>query len=100
MNRGAALALGLSMSLAPALGGCGQQTLDAGEFESKLKRQLDRSAGVTSRSVSCPDDVVAESGRAFPCTLVAPDGDSVRVDVRLTNDEGGFSASVPREQFR
>ncbi len=82
------------------LGACGERTLDDQELESTLKRQLDRSAGVTSRAVVCPDDVTAEKGRTFACTLVAPNGDQVRVDVRLTNDEGGFNANIPREQFR
>ena len=97
MRREAAALLALAGTV---LGACGERTLDNRELESTLKRQLDRSAGVTSRAVICPDDVAAEKGRMFACTLIAPNGDQVRVEVRLTNDEGGFSANVPRDQSR
>ena len=94
-RRAAAL---LALAGPTVLGACGEQTLDNRELESTLKQQLDSSAGVTSRGVVCPDDIVAERGRRFECTLVAPNGDQVRVDVRLTNSEGGFDANVPPEQ--
>ncbi len=90
----------LALAGPTVLGACGERTLDNRELESTLKRQLDGSAGVTSRAVICPDDVAAKKGRMFACTLIAPNGDQVRVDVRLTNDEGGFSANVPRDQSR
>jgi ABC-type glycerol-3-phosphate transport system substrate-binding protein len=32
------------------------------------------------------------------CTLTAPNGDEVDVDVTLTDDEGGFEAVVPPQQ--
>lgn len=51
-------------------------------------------------SVACPDDIEAEEGKEFDCTLTAPNGDEVRVNVTLTNDDGGFEAVVPRDQFR
>jgi len=44
--------------------------------------------------------VPAKKGRSFACSLIAPNGDEVRVEVELTNDEGGFDANVPRQQFR
>lgn len=96
----AGLAVALAALLSLPLASCGQRTLDNAELESTLKRQLDSSAGVTSRSVACPDDITAEQGRRFDCKLVAPNGDQVRVEVQLTNDQGGFNAEVPPEQFR
>jgi hypothetical protein len=90
----AALAIAGASLLA---GACGERTVDTEQLEGTLKRQLDRSAGVTSRAVECPANIPMERGRTFNCTLVAPNGDRVRVDVRLTNDEGGFSAEVPRQ---
>lgn len=93
--------LALLVLAGPAvLGACGERTLDNRELEATLKRQLDGSAGVTSRAVLCPDEVPAEKGRAFACTLIAPNGDEVLYDVTLTNDEGGFEASVQRDQSR
>lgn len=99
MIRGGAAAV-LALAGAALLGGCGERSLDDSELERTLKQQLDRSAGVSSRAVECPGAIPAERGRTFNCTLVAPNGDEVRVDVRLTNDEGGFSASIPPEQSR
>jgi Domain of unknown function (DUF4333) len=96
-RRAAAL---LALAGACLLGACGERTLDERELESSLKRQLDGSAGVTSRGVDCPADVPAEKDRKFACTLIAPNWDEVRVDVRLTNDEGGFSANVSGEERR
>jgi hypothetical protein len=91
-----------SLLVAPALalGACGERTLNTNELETKLKEQLDASAGVSSRSVSCPEGVTAEKGKKFNCTLTAPNGDPVRVEVTLTNDQGGFTAQVPRQRFR
>ena len=87
----------LALAGASLLAGCGERTVDTEDLEGTLKRQLDRSAGVTSRGVECPQDIPMERGRTFNCTLIAPNGDRVRVDVRLTNDQGGFSANVPRQ---
>lgn len=42
---------------------------------------------------------VREEGAKFDCTLTAPNGDEVRVEVTLTNDDGAFEAVVPPQQF-
>jgi hypothetical protein len=86
----------LLVAPAVALGACGERTLNTNELEAKLKQQLDASAGISSRS----EGVTAEKGKKFDCTLTAPNGDPVRVEVTLTNDQGGFTAQVPRQQFR
>lgn len=79
----------------------GTETIDSDELETQLTDQLSTDAGVDPAdvSVSCPDDIEIEEGREFECTLIAPDGDEVRVDVTLTDDEGRFEAFVPPEQF-
>jgi hypothetical protein len=82
-----------------ALGACGSETIDTADLEGKLTDQLGRSAGVSPKGVECPEDITVEKGRTFDCTLTAPNGDQVRVDVTLTNDEGGFRAVVPPQQF-
>ena len=83
---------------AAVLAGCGDKTIDTGELESELKSQLGADAGVEPKSVECPDDIEAEKGKKFDCTLTAPNGDEVRVEVTLTNDKGGFEAVVPPQQ--
>jgi hypothetical protein len=79
-----------------ALAGCAEK-IDTADLESKLKDQLGQSAGVEPRDVECPDDIEIEKGKKFDCTLTAPNGDEVRVEVTLTNDEGGFEAVVPEQ---
>ena len=79
---------------------CGTTTLDRADLERQLTDQLGRSAGVAPKAVDCPADVEVEPGRKFDCTLTAPNGDAVRVAVTLTNDDGGFEAVVPPQQFR
>ena len=74
--------------------GCAQK-IDSSDLEGKLKDQLGKSAGVEPRSVDCPDDIEIAKGKQFNCTLTAPNGDEVPVNVTLTNDEGGFRAVVP-----
>lgn len=86
-----------TLAATAALAGCGQQTIETSELEAELKSQLGADAGVEPRSVECPDDIEAEKGRKFDCTLTAPNGDEVRVEVTLTNDEGGFEAVVPQQ---
>lgn len=49
--------------------------------------------------MSCPDDEEAEDGNEFDCTLTAPNGDEVTVNVTMTGDDGGFDAVVPPQQF-
>jgi len=78
--------------------GCGTKTVDTPELESELKKQLGADAGVEPRGVECPDDVKIEKGKKFDCTLTAPNGDEVTVNVTLTNDDGGFTAEVPPQQ--
>ena len=87
---------------AGALGtaGCGTTTIDRADLERQLADQLGRSAGVAPKGVDCPDDIEVETGRKFDCTLTAPNGDAVRVAVTLTNEDGGFDAVVPPQQFR
>ncbi len=91
---------GFAAVVALSLVGCGN-TLDSDDLESQLVDQLSADAGVDPEDVSvdCPDDIEAEEGREFECTLTAPNDDEVTVEVTLTNDDGGFEAVVPPEQF-
>ena len=93
--------LAASLSLL-ALAACGSETIGDADLESQLAEQLSADAGVDPEevSVSCPEDVEVEEGTEFECELTAPNGDEVTVEVTLTDDEGGFEAVVPEQQFR
>jgi hypothetical protein len=100
MTRTPAKLVALLAVLAVAIAGCGN-TLDTSDLESELTDQLAADAGVDADdvTVACPEDIEAEEGREFECTLTAPNGDEVTVEVTLTNDEGGFEATVPPQQI-
>ena len=95
------LAVGAALTASLALAACGTETLDNANLESQLAEQLSSDAGVDAAqvSVSCPEDVEVEQGGEFECTLTAPNGDEVRVDVTMTDDEGNVDAVVPPQQF-
>jgi hypothetical protein len=86
--------LAAALATTAALGACGTETIDNADLE----EQLGENAGVEPEGVECPDDIEIEEGREFNCTLTAPNGDEVDVDVTLTDDEGGFEAVVPPQQ--
>ena len=90
----------LPVAFALALAGCGND-IDTGDLEEDLRVQLSEDAGVPSEdvSVSCPDGEKAEEGNEFECTLTAPNGDEVTVEVTITDDEGTYEAVVPEQQF-
>src|SRR4051812_8359107 len=72
-----------ALLLAIVLVGC-TKTLNSGDLENELKTQLGKNAGVTPKSVTCPDNIEVKKGKKFDCTLVAPNGDKVTVNVTLT----------------
>ena len=88
----AAAAVTGSVLLAACGGGA---KLDEAELEEALVKQLGDNAGVEPKSVDCPDDITIEKGKKFDCTLTAPNGEKVPVNVTLTNNDGGFNAEVP-----
>ena len=91
------LVTGAALVLLVPLAGCGK-TLDSADLEKELKTQLGKDAGAAPKSVSCPDNIEVKKGKKFDCTLIAPNGDKVTVNVTLTNDNGGFTATVPPGQ--
>ena len=84
-----------------ALAGCGEETINTEDLETKLRTQLAPQGGAKPEdiTVDCPDDQKVEKGHKFRCTLTAPDGSKARIDVTLTNNQGGFDAVVPEDQF-
>ena len=92
----------LVCALALGLVACGG--IDTEELEGQLVEDIPPQFGVdpADASADCPDDVDSEEGTEFECTMSAPDADvaDITVDVTLTDDEGGFEAVVPQEQFQ
>jgi uncharacterized protein DUF4333 len=96
------IALAPALAAVAVLAGCGEETINTEDLETKLRTQLAPQGGAKPDeiTVDCPDDQKVEKGHKFNCTLTAPDGSTARIDVTLTNDKGGFEAIVPRDQFK
>jgi Domain of unknown function (DUF4333) len=72
------------------LAGCGEKKINSNDLEQKLKTAIGKDAGVPPKEVRCPDDIEVQKGKKFDCTLVAPNGDEIIINVTQTNDKGGF----------
>ncbi|MDO8188375.1 DUF4333 domain-containing protein [Conexibacter sp. JD483] len=58
----------------------------------RLARQLVNAGEVKSRTIDCPSDVDAESGKTFVCEITWADGTTGRVTFHMTSDDGDISA--------
>jgi uncharacterized protein DUF4333 len=96
------IAFAPALAAVAILAGCGEETINTEDLETKLRTQLAPQGGAKPDeiSVDCPDDQKVEKGHKFSCTLTAPDGSTARIDVTLTNDKGAFEAIVPKDQFK
>jgi hypothetical protein len=82
----AALAAGL-------LAACGA-SINTQELEQQIARELEAQTGVSPSSVECPDDVPAEAGGRFECTVTADDGSTATVSVVQEDDQGNVRWEV------
>jgi hypothetical protein len=69
------------------------RSLNKASLESSLKTQLEAKTGVTGVTVTCPDDIKAETGATFTCTAEAQ-GETVTVQVTQTDDQGNVTFKV------
>jgi hypothetical protein len=67
--------------------------LDTGDVESAIADGY-RADGNVEVDVSCPDDVEAEEGGTFECTVTGPTGATADIEVRQTDDEGNVRWNV------
>ena len=97
--RGVALAV-CSFLVAVGLGACAK-TIDSEELEGDLVDQFAPEFNVDPDEATgdCPDDIDAEEGAEFECTLSTEGLDDLTVEVTLTDDDGAYEAVVPPEQF-
>jgi hypothetical protein len=81
----------LAVTLA-ALGGCGEDKVNADEVEQGIEQDLS-SATTEIRSVSCPDDVEKQKGATFECTAKLTDGGKATIVVEQTTAAGTYEYS-------
>ncbi len=86
-----ALLLAACASLALLVTACGESKLDTSRLENQIEKTLAERTGFTIKSVSCPDDVKAEKGGTFRCTVTTTRGQRAVANVIQTNDKGGVT---------
>jgi hypothetical protein len=65
--------------------------LDTDAVEAEISRGIEEQTDAAVQSVDCPDDVDAEAGNSFTCSVTAEDGSTATVDVTQEDDEGNVS---------
>ena len=79
----------LPLALFPVLvlAGCTGTVIDAKKARQAVRDDVERKTGVEVRSVSCPSDVEVFPGETFSCRVVAEDGRTAEVELRIRNYE-------------
>ena len=87
----------LVLPTALLLSACGDKRLDVQDASRKISSELEERTGQRPRSVRCPaDEVEAERGRTFRCTVTGRDGARFGLVATVTDDDGSFSFRVDR----
>ena len=55
--------------------GCGSDTIDDGEIEAEIKKDLAADVGITPKAIECPADIESRAGKNSECTGTAPADD-------------------------
>lgn len=81
--------LALVLLLVPTAGcGLGDKSLARSKVQSEVSAKLAAQVGQKPKSVTCPGDLKAKTGRSMTCRLVAADGTSHDVAVKVTSVSG------------
>jgi uncharacterized protein DUF4333 len=83
--------------LVSASAGCSTllpKKLDMGGLETELASQLNEQLDTSGITVTCPDDVKAESGGEFECTGTLTTGDTLAIHVTQTDDDGHVNWAI------
>jgi Domain of unknown function (DUF4333) len=64
------------------------KTLDGAGLNGALAADLSQKVHQQGITVSCPDDVPAETGHTFDCTATNPNGTQITLHVTESDDQG------------
>lgn len=67
------------------LAGC---SVDSAEVEDEIKSQLEAQLGIEDADVSCDEDIAAEEGETFNCSVTV-DGETLEFEGVITSVDGG-----------
>ena len=77
----------------------GSKTIDNADLESDLADQITTEFNVSEGdevAVSCPEDVEVEEGKEFECDATINGEHAATVQIRLTDDDGGYERAFTR----
>ncbi len=78
-----------------AIGSCVPRTLDTGQLERRIERQLSDQLNVDGIEVACPLDVEVTEDDRFSCVATAPgETDALRIDVTQVDDDGNVTWEI------
>ena len=69
-------------------------TVDSAELEEEIKTQLETQVGEELESVDCPEDISADEGDTFTCTLTDRNDTTLDVNGTFTDADGNFEVEV------
>jgi len=69
-------------------------TVDGATVEQSLTAELTQESGTPPESIECPEEMDAEEGKRYECTVVHPQDGPQTVNVTMHAD-GGFRWFVP-----
>jgi hypothetical protein len=81
--------------VAAGLVACGEKVVDTGKVEDLIRDGAANKRLI--RSVECPDEVKAEKGATFECTLRIRDGSEEKVTIRQIDGEGTVRVAGDRQ---
>jgi len=79
------------LALSVLLAGCGDRTLDTSRLETQIGKTLGNRTGFRITTVDCPNNVKAEKGKRFSCTVTTSRNERVAVNVVQDDDQGGVT---------
>jgi uncharacterized glyoxalase superfamily protein PhnB len=76
-------------------GACSRtKTLAADQLDRMIASDMQAKLHVQGVTVSCPDDVPAETGHTFTCSAANADGSTMTLEVSQTDDQGHVTYKV------
>lgn len=69
-------------------------TVDGSTVEQSLTAELTQGSGTPPQSITCPEEMDAEEGKRYECTVVHPQDGPQQISVTMHAD-GGFRWFVP-----
>lgn len=78
----------ICLLLAVALAGCGTKTLQEGQVEDLITKEIAKVTGKDGVKTTCPSDVEVKEGKTFDCDVKGADGSAGKAPVVIDDTSG------------